>query len=444
MIALLAGFALAEPLQLATVLQSLEERLPTLLAAEATVEGARASVLARRGAFDPVLTGKAAVGGGKYVRDHLAVGVEAPTVYGPSVAVGYERGTGDIPDYIGDQVTVDAGELQLRLDVPLLKGMGFGKERAELEKALVKWQMSEEKLADTVRKIRWKAGKAYWSWVAAGMDLQVVEEQLRLAERRAAALERQVEEGSRAALDRLDNQRVLEERRAKHALALQKLEVKAIELSLFFRDEAGEPIVVAQDRLPSIWPEPEPLPSSELLEAAWEQRPDLRVAGRQVELASVQRQAASNALLPKLNAYGKVAQPLEPEQKNERVAGLALEMPLAFRRGVGERREADASLRASRELYRYAGDRIRAEIRAALVVRRRAEERARAARLAAERAREVLELERRRYELGGSDLFKVLQREDALAKARSQAVEAERALRMADVQLHAVMNRWAL
>lgn len=435
------GVALAAPLTLPDVLDGLDARVPKLQAVDAKVAGARGGLLAKRGVFDPTLVGKAKTYGGKYVRDHVVVGLEAQTLFGPEIHLGYTRGTGDIPDYAGDTKTPEEGELVAQVDVPLLKGLGFGGARADLLAAKQKVALTEAARVDAERRIRWKAGKTYWSWVAAGMDLRIAEEQLRLAERRAAALIRQVEEGSKAPLDRLDNERVLEERRAKVALARQKLVAKAVELSLYHRSEDGAPIVPTDDELPEAWSDPEPLPEADRIDQAVELRPDLQAVRNTLELASLQRRAANNALLPDLTVTGIAIEPLDADTKRELVAGVSLKAPLALRKGRGQLQAREASLVAAEAEARLAMDTVQAEVATALAIRERAGERAASARIAAQRAREVLELERRRYALGGSDLFQLLLREDKLAKARSLAVEAERDLRIADVDLHAVLGR---
>lgn len=433
--------ALAAPLSLPDVLSAVDVRHPKLEAAEAKLEAARAGVLAGRGAFDPVLKGKASTYGGKYERNVIDVGLTTRTLYGPDVTVGYTRGTGDIPEYAGDTKTGPSGELVGRLDVPVLKGLGVNKERVKLTTAQLKETATEALQQDAVRLVRWDASVAYWSWVAAGMSVEVVREQLDLANRRMVALERQVEEGSRSQLDLIDNQRVLAERTAKYAEAQGKLMKSAVKVSLYARADDGTPTTPSEDQLPDEWAPPSPVPDAERLAGALDRRPDLSVAQRVVEMADQNRRQAGNAVLPELTVTAIGIQPLDADTKQEVVAGVALKAPVAFRAGRGDRWQANAELAARRADQRMVADQIRAEVEMAVIHRRQAEERAVASRVGAERAAEVLRLERRRFELGGSDLFKLLQREDALAKARDAAVKSELSLRLADAEMTAVLGR---
>jgi outer membrane protein TolC len=428
-------------LELAEVLAGIDARHPKIAATEAKLDAAEGGVLQSRGAFDPVLKGKAATYGGKYERNVVDVDLTSRTVVGPAVSVGYSRGTGDIPEYAGDTKTGPTGELVGRVEVPLLKGLGVNKERIKLRNARLKLLASEAALVDTQRMLRWDASDAYWSWVAAGMAVAVVTEQFELASRRASALVRQVEEGSRPQLDLYDNERVLAERTAKLAEARQKLETSALKLSLYLRAEDGTPVVPGPSLLPTAWPAPLPLPLPEVVEGVLDRRPDLDVAEQQVFIAAQTRRQAGNGLLPEVNVSATGIQPLDSDVTHEVIAGVEVKAPLALRAGRGARWQANAQLAAAEADRRMVADVIRAEVEMALVRRRLAEERAEATRLGAERAAEVLRLERRRFELGGSDLFKLLQREDALMKARDARVKAELAVRLADAEVTAVVGR---
>lgn len=435
----LLGIALgsAEPLHLPEVLEGVDARIPMVAAAEARLDEADAKVLAKRGAFDPTLVGKASAYGGKDPRTAVDVGVRTDTLFGPELTVGWMRGVGDFPDYAYDQRTGPSGEVYGKLEIPVLDGLGYGKERAALDVARSMQLEKGAALADVERKVRFEAEKRYWAWVAAAMDLQIAEDQLELARRRRDAFARQVELGNRAPLDQVDNERVLGERQAELANARQKLELAAIALSLYLRDAAGEPRVPSRTQAPTAWAEPAPLPEIDAVVA--EGRPDRAKLAAEVQAATAQQRRARNAFLPDVKVSAAGYQPLDPDEKSEVVAGLSVGAPLAFREALGERRGAEARVTAATAELRALDDAIRAEIRGALEARRLAGERAEAARNAADRATEVLGLERRRFELGGSDLFQLLQREDAAAKARKTAVEAEYALRVADAAVTAAL-----
>ncbi|MEZ4321611.1 MAG: TolC family protein [Myxococcota bacterium] len=440
MIALLIGLAWGAPLQLGDVLDRVDARLPAMAAAEARVDEAHGKVLSTRGAFDPVLVGKGGTYLNKYPRTTITAGVATDSIWGPSLEVGWARGVGDFPAYAEDAETGPSGEVYAHLAVPVLDGLGYGKDRAYLESAQASRLGKEAALLDVRRKARLEAAKRYWSWVAAHQALQVAEDQRELARQRNAALQRQVELGSRPQLDLIDNQRVLYEREAAVAMAEQKVQLAGFALSLFLRDPGGAPEVPTPEQAPAEWPALDPLPEADRDLQALGWRPDRAKADAEVLGATIDQRRAKNALLPKLEVSATGIQPLDPDTKTEIIGGVSVEAPLAFRQGIGERRAADARSRAVQEERRALDDAIRAEVAGALEARRLAEAAAVAAREAAERAREVLQMERRRVELGGSDLFQLLLREDSLAKARKASIDAEYDLRVADAVVRAALH----
>lgn len=426
---LLLCAAWAGPLTLGDVLDELDTRVPALQAAEAEVDAAEAERRARSGAFDPRLKGKGSVYGGPYPRDIVEVDVVTKTPLGPSFSVGYERGYGEFPTY-DDAKTNASGEWVVGAKVPLLEGLAWNKDRLKLQQARGKLTMAEAKQGDVLRKLKLKAGESYLKWFAMGRALQLAEDQLTLAERRAAALTRQVEEGSRSQLDLLDNERVLELRRAKRADARRKLEQAAIALSWFSRDAESRPQIPLPEDLPKAWPDvvAADTPTS---------RPDLQVRQTQLELTRLERRTAANRLLPSVDLVGEAAIPLDGEVVESRL-GVAIDAPLTFRRELNDRRAAEARVARSEADVRALQEGIEQQIASADAAVRGLQARVEAARRAAQRAEEVLELERRRFQLGGSDLFQLLQREGGVAKARQERIEAELDWRLAELRRAAV------
>ena len=122
--------------------------------------------------------------------------------------------------------------------------------------------------------------------------------------------------------------------------------------------------------------------------------------------------------------------------------GLTLEVPLAFRKGRGERARARAALERVEAERRGRTDRVRLDVEAAVVARDAALERWRLAEQGAAQAAEVTRLERRAFELGNSDVFRLTKREEALAKARKTRIEAHLEYRLAESALRTATADW--
>ena len=439
MLTALFGWAFAGALSLDEVLGALDARLPAWDEAAAEVAAAEAKVLSARGSFDPKAVGKA----GQYDEDSYdrwltEAKVGAASVWGPSLDAGHRAGVGDFPTYDGRK-TGEAGELFVRAEVPVLDGLWFGEARVDLDVAQAMAVNKDAARAAKGVALRRKATEAYWKWVAAGQARAVEARQLALAEERVRMLGRQVEEGGRAALDLLDNERALYERKEALIEAEQKLDLAAIELSLWWRAADGVPQVPSDDALPAEWPEiPAERPVDDDLARASE-RPELRAVAALTDAAVRQRQRAGNSRLPDLAVTGEYSEDLA-SGSSEFYAGVGLTSSLLLRKERGSFAAAEAELRRLDAATRGLNDQVRAEILAAHAVRDTARQRVEATRAAAARADEVVTLERRRFELGGGDLFQLLLRESTLAKAQKSVVEAELALRLAQAGVEAAVG----
>ncbi len=440
---------MAEPLSLDTVLQSVDRHAPKLAAMEAKVAEAEGKALSARGSFDPVLQSKVLeVATGPYPRLQADTALVFTTPYGPTVTAGYRIGAGTFPSYYGGYETLELGEIRIEVATPLLADLGMTAERAK--RLVSDWNTSAAQAGrdDVRQQLFGKAAATYWKWVAAGEKLALANELLGLAEARQGGLERQVEEGALPSLEAVDNERVVWSRKAEVADAERVLAQSAVALSLFLRSDAQEPVVPAAEVLPERTPDPVPLTRDEavLLEKASARRPDLAVLDALRAAAEVERQRARSTVLPDLD--GTVAwsedqgDPTDKKAKPELAVGVALKVPLALRKGRGELARSDAALQRIDAERRLLADTIAAEVREVRRARDLAYARWELSVLAVARAVEVAELERRAFQLGASDIFKVTKREETLAKERKAEIEARNEIARLDAWLRTVTAEW--
>jgi len=133
-------------LELAEVLQSVEQAFPLLLAAEQERSIASGRRLSAEGAFDLNLRTRGVHQDGTFPSDRLDFVAEQPTPWcGASFYSGYRFGFGDFPVYYGDRKTADGGEFRAGVVLPLLRDGPIDRKRASLRQA----QMGEP-LADAL------------------------------------------------------------------------------------------------------------------------------------------------------------------------------------------------------------------------------------------------------------------------------------------------------
>lgn len=444
----------APVLSLETVLAAVDARVPELAAAEAKRAEAAGKRLGAAGAFDPTLRAKVDQElTGPYPRIYADSSLSYATPYGPRIEAGYRVGVGDYPDYYGAYETLPLGEARVQLAVPLLQDLGITAERA---KWLVARQLetSASALADAKRQaIMGKAAASWLKWVASGEKLEVAREQERLAAQRAQGLREQVRLGAAPQLYALDNEQALLARKAAVVEAERELERAAIALSLYFRDASMQPIVPTPDQLPGrAVPRPPAEAVGALVDRALQARPDLAVMDALLAGAQVEADRSRSTLLPKLEAQVGVARDLAPADspyaddkkgKTELDLGAKLEVPLALRKGRGERARALAAVSRLQAERRGLRDAVRAEVQQAHQAWRRAVSAWELQQSSAAMAAQVAELEREAFQLGSSDIFRVNKREETLAKARKAEIEARLAAHMWEVELRTAVGGWS-
>lgn len=129
--------ALAQPLTLDEVMESVAARYPVLRAEAQMVAAAQGEQLAASGSFDPKWKTKANLYESGYYRYGTVESyVEQPLYYqGASVFGGYRIGQGKFPIYYDGYRTNDIGEARVGVMVPILRGGSIDEERAKLWKA---------------------------------------------------------------------------------------------------------------------------------------------------------------------------------------------------------------------------------------------------------------------------------------------------------------------
>jgi outer membrane protein TolC len=310
----------------------------------------------------------------------------------------------------------------------------------------------EEKRADLDAKLlqtRAKVAEAYWKWVAAGLKYKIADQQLGLAEARDQQLARQVRSGALPAVDLLENRRAIMARRQELVSAQRKLEAAALKLSLYLRDDQGRPLVPAPSRVPDSIPIPPDLSQEEAaaaLQSALENRPEVARESALLQQAEVELELADNNLAPTLDIEVETSKDLgsEPTGLKKSLspwifeAGLVFKLPLQRRKVRGKQQSATAKRQQQLLELEFLRDTIANEVADALSGTRAAQQKVRITAQGATVSYEVARAERRRLELGSTDLIKLNLVEQYAYTAQSKYIEAQADLRIARAKLRAV------
>lgn len=423
------------PLGLADVMRAVAEAHPLLAAAASRARAAEGAALAARGGFDPALRLRGQyVPLGGYPNGRLDVEVRQPTpLWGLTAYGGWRLGLGSFAAYDYRAKTASGGELRAGVALPLWQGGPIDRRRTDVKVAAIGRDAARAELEARAIELERTAAKAYWSWVLAGLRRDVEYGLLELAERRNEALQRQIAAGGVPPVEGIDSRRAVLERGARRVAAERALQQAAIELGRHLRDDSGVMTVPGPERLPAGFPEPAPPPHDleDMVERAWQLRPDLARMSLQRDAAAAERRLARNRRAPRvdLDAYvardlGRVAAADAALLPTEFVAGVTVEVPIPMRQARGELQRADAELARLDAELRFLRDTIAAEVRSAHAALVAAHARVDLARGQVDAARALAEAERTRFGRGDSTQLFVNLREQAAADAELLALEA--------------------
>lgn len=449
----------APGLSLPEVLQATSRHHPTLRAAAAKVSAAKAKLLATQGAFDPKLLAEAGAAPlGKTTDLVGSVGVSQQTgLGGLQWKSGYRIGA-DHPVYAGKAVTSSGGEVFAGARLPLLRGRALDPERAKRATALLDVAVQEQELRSKRLSMLEKAGATWVKWRVAAAKFEIEAALFAIAQRRAEQIEASVRRGASAEVVRLDNERLLTSRRERLVEAERAARSAALQLSLYARDGAGVPRLIgaaatldtaATDiglELPhGLRPTSERTQvvttgaQAEALAATWAEealarRPEPQALRQLAARADVARRLAETERQPGLDLEVDAGYGLGDAQRygddnwsksGVRAGGrLVFSWPWPMRKARGSAAAARAARDAIEADLQLWSETIRVEVQDALLALRASRERLALARQAAAAAQTLEVAERRKFELGQSDLVVVNLRETATADARTKAAEA--------------------
>ena len=421
------------PLELREVVESVELHYPLLAAIEQERTIAGGQLLSSLGSFDLRLTSLQFSNSGTFPQYRSDYAVNQLTPFGgASFFAGYRQGLGSFPDYEGKAITGEGGELRAGVRLPLLRDRAIDRARANVAQAQITRQIAEPTIETQRIAFLQAATKTYYTWIGAGLRVKLVEQLLDQARLRSDQIADRVRAGATPLIDHLDNQQTIAARQALLVSARRLLQRATIELSLFYRDSAGNPILVSEKRLPPSFPVPliprlDEYPQA--AELALQQRPEIRLLRLQYERLLVELRLQENQLLPGLNAIIGGAQDMGLGKKDLDRSNFFVEagfdLPLQRRDARGKILAIQGQLSQIAERLRFARDTILANVQDTLSALDQAYELREQAALRLKYVKQVEEGEIIRFELAGNDLLRVLLRELATFDARLTLLDAE-------------------
>jgi outer membrane protein TolC len=356
--------------------------------------------------------------------------------FGGEVFGSYRLSDGRFPIYENIYNTNEFGEFKVGALFSLLRDRRIDPRRFNIEDARLAADQARLDVLLVQLNVQFEALRAYWRWVAAGEEIRVYEELLEIAEARAIGIGRQVRAGAAPEIAIVENEQNVIRRRSLLEEAKRDFTTAANALSFYLRNESGALIVPTREQLPRA-AQLADLPDIQSLlamdrSAILDQRPELRDFRLQLQRARNTIALRENNLQPRLDAsvelsrdFGPIGDGGSTFDSTDTVVGVTLKVPLQNRAARGRLREAEAELREIELRRRRVADQIEVELNNILINLNAALRLARLANDEVQQATTVVAGERKRFQLGAGDFFRVNLQEERAADAQIRAIRAQ-------------------
>ncbi|MGD9851801.1 MAG: TolC family protein [Nitrospirales bacterium] len=435
----------ARSLHLKTVLALVETQHPLLHGTRTEKLQAQGKLLKAMGAFEPTLVNDTELE--RLVKDGQTKNVgfndtliQARHPWGMRGFAGWRTGIGDVE--VADLGVRRTNQPLLGIVLPLLRGLGTNPERGELEKSKLAEQEATLNIQQTRQDLYLGAATQFWKWVGSWKIVALQQEALDVAKARLEQLTRQAAAGAVAEFDVTEAHQEVQRRLENLIKSKREAEQEQIKLSLFTWENntllsfdlysiPDFPAVDSSSRQPGGGSE---------TELAQQRRPEIQQVFLEAARNNIDLGVAKNNFLPDLRAEA------EPTRKpGEFVLGLGyrfglqLSIPFLQRDATGQKLQLEAKAERLLWIQRYRVQQVALDIDNARSALDRAKERIAAASQSLTYARSLVQGERKRFQMGATNLLFVNLRERNVVEAQITHIQAQ-----AEYQQAKAFYSWAI
>ena len=319
---------------------------PLAKKAELKNEFAEAELMRSRGGFDPKAYGDV---NQKYFSDEqyyglIDAGLKVPTWFGIELYTGFEQGEGN---YINPQrSTPNNGLVYGGVSVSVGRGLFIDKRRAELKKAKIYTDFTEEERRILINELMLQASKAYWQWYAAAQKVNVYEEGVSLAEIRFEGIKQSAFVGESPSIDTLEALIQLQNRQILYQEAVLDYDNAKEALNVYLWDENTVPLEISERIEPpsndELLSKINMIQQTDFLDSLILNHPQLIKNKLYIDQLEVERRLKAEQLKPQVDLkYNAINEPINGNimdgySINNYRWGLTFSMPLFLRESRGE------------------------------------------------------------------------------------------------------------
>jgi len=372
--------------------------------------------------------------------------------------------------------------LYIGISQPLLNGFGRAQNARAIRVAKNNVQISDQTflmaVMDTVSNVK----RSYWELVFAIEDVKVKEQSVALARKLYEDNKRQVEIGTLAPIEVVRAEAEVARTRQDLIVSQTNLRQQQTLLKDLITKNPLDPLVALVEIAPLDAPEvplvPEILPTQDAVQIAMEKRPEVINAQLDIKNRNLDSKSAKQALLPGLEVYafyggnglgglanaaicpsGSTCPPDPTVSFTENTGlsrsitrawqgdfadygfGLNISLPIKNRVAQAESARAQIAQRQSETRYQRTINTVVVEVRNAQIALEQNLARVDAARQNTRLAQETYDAEQKKFQLGASTIFLVIQAQRDLAQARSGEVRAMADFERAKVDFDRALGR---
>lgn len=334
------------------IIEIVKQFHPVAKQADINIEKAKADITSAKGMFDPLLSTKISnktFDGIEYY-NHFQPELSIPTWFGIEINAGLENLSGSRTD---PQETMGKTSYA-GITVPLAKNLLMDKRRAALQQSKIFKQLSEVEKRAMLNDLMLDALKTYWQWVKEYQVMKVLENVVRVNEKRFELVKVTFQQGDRPAIDTIEALSQLQSFRLMQIEAKLNFQNAGLELSVFLWNNNTEPVVLPASVIPDTeWQKINITELSlpvleELLNRARNNHPDLLQYNFKLDVLNVEKKLKFQDLLPTVNfrynqlgkGYDIIKTTTAPLFENNFQYGVSLGIPLRLSQGRGEYRKA--------------------------------------------------------------------------------------------------------
>ena len=431
-------------LTLETVLHSVNQSFPEIMAARFELGQAQGDLLSAWGKFDPsIKTNTRTEPMGGYVTNYVNSQYTIPTMTnGLRVFGGYRIGRGNFPVYYQNYLTNKWGEYRAGVTMPLMQGKDIDKARAGLFNEAQGIEIKKYNIAATKINVYRDAITAYWQWVESGLKLQTLNDLLELAQTRQKAIIKQAEQGDLARVAIFENEQIIMQRQQLVNQGQMALEQAAMNLALYFRDKQGKPQLPKTAQIPSLneFLRFSPAPHANISDDQIRHHPDVAKIRGHYKIAKMQLTLAHNELLPNFDSvaytskqYGQGTPELVPQAIQ---VGLHFYFPIHQREARGKVISMRNEMRRLNTEKNYITDQLRRQAAYLTIALKTFKQQIKVITRELVLSQRVEHAELKRFYQGDSTLFLVNQREQNTIQARINQIEIQASLLQTSFLIH--------